>query len=53
VENNVLRKIFGHEKEQVTRGTDKLEAEEMHRTFPIKPKERRQAQIGEYYNVLI
>jgi len=48
----VLRKIFGQQKEQETRGTDRHGAEEMHRTFPIKPKERWQAHIGEKYNVL-
>lgn len=46
LEKNVLRKILGHEKEEVTRGTDRHGSEEMHRTFPIKPKERRQSHIG-------
>lgn len=43
----MLRKLFGHKKEQVTRGTDRHGAEEMHRTFPIKSKERLQAHNGE------
>jgi hypothetical protein len=47
LEKNVLRKLSGHKKEQVTRGTDRHGAEEMHRTFPIKSKERWQAHIGE------
>jgi len=47
LEKHVLRKIFGHKKEQVTTGTDRHGAEEMHRTFPIKSKDRWQAHIGE------
>jgi len=47
LEKNVLRKLFGHKKEQVTRGTDRHGVEEMHRTFPIKSKERLQAHIVE------
>jgi hypothetical protein len=37
-ENNVLKKIFGHKKEQVTAGIDRHVTEEMHRTFPRKSK---------------
>jgi hypothetical protein len=47
LEKNVLRKIFGHKKEKVTRGTDKHGAEQMHRTFPIKSRQRYQTHIGE------
>jgi len=47
LEKNVLRKIFGHKKEKVTRGNDKHGAEQMHRMFPIKSRQRHQTHIGE------
>jgi hypothetical protein len=47
LDKNVLRKIFGHKKEQVTRGTDRHGAEQMHRTFPIQSRQRHQTHIGE------